>query len=294
MLGCARSRGGANARASLAKGAGLPVHNLKEQNATLLKLLEQAGIDYERQDIAASVQTVLTNELQPRAKVPLLIGADFESRAQQAVTHPWLNDPDHKLFVTAGRLVPIKDHETLLRAMALYRRNNNGRLLILGSGPLEASLRALTQDLDLQEAVDFLGYQGNPLPYFRHADAFVLSSYAEGFGNVLVEAMGCGTPVIATNCEHGPAEILDGGRYGVLVEPRNAQALADAMERVFELSHCWPNTLLQSRASTFSTASCTSAYLQLIQSVASSTAGRSPDIADDDNTVRRGLHARSV
>ena len=252
---------------------------------------------------AVAVSTGIAEEFRtishiPERKITVIynpvIGADFESRAQQAVTHPWLNDPDHKLFVTAGRLVPIKDHETLLRAMALYRRNNNGRLLILGSGPLEASLRALTQDLDLQEAVDFLGYQGNPLPYFRHADAFVLSSYAEGFGNVLVEAMGCGTPVIATNCEHGPAEILDDGRYGVLVEPRNAQALADAMERVFELSHCWPNTLLQSRASTFSTASCTSAYLQLIQSVASSTAGRSPDIADDDNTVRRGLHARSV
>ena len=85
--------------------------------------------------------------------------------------------------------------------------------------------------LGLHDAVDFLGFQDNPLPYFRRASAFVLSSYAEGFGNVLVEAMGCGTPVIATNCEHGPAEILDDGRYGVLVEPRNAQALADAMDQ---------------------------------------------------------------
>jgi glycosyltransferase involved in cell wall biosynthesis len=223
-----------------------------------------------------------------------VIGADFAERSERSVTHPWLDDPTRKVFVTAGRLVPIKDHETLLRALALYRRQHDGRLLILGAGPLRDSLGALADGLGLHDAVDFLGYQDNPLPYFRRADAFVLSSYAEGFGNVLVEAMGCGTPVIATNCEHGPAEILDGGRYGVLVEPRNAQALADAMGRVFELSEHWSDALLKSRASEFSTTACASAYLQLLHSVTPVKVHGQAGLARGGAAAEAGFHARSV
>jgi glycosyltransferase involved in cell wall biosynthesis len=142
--------------------------------------------------------------------------------------------------------------------------------------------------------VDFLGFQDNPLPYFRRADAFVLSSYAEGFGNVLVEAMGCGTPVIATNCEHGPAEILDDGRYGMLVEPRNAQALADAMGRVTELPGLWPRTMLEARASVFSTMACTAAYLDMLQSVTHRTVSALSDPARGGTAEGSGLHMRSV
>ena len=76
----------------------------------------------------------------PQRKITVIhnpvIGPDFELRAGQPVEHPWLDEPGRPLFVTAGRLVAIKDHETLLRALAMYRRRDNGRLLILGSGPL--------------------------------------------------------------------------------------------------------------------------------------------------------------
>jgi glycosyltransferase involved in cell wall biosynthesis len=224
----------------------------------------------------------------PQSKIVVIhnpvIGADFDIRARKPVDHPWLDDPSRKVFVTAGRLVPIKDHETLLHALALHRQRHDGRLLILGAGPLRESLVALARALGLHDAVDFLGFQDNPLPYFRRADAFVLSSFAEGFGNVLVEAMGCGTPVIATNCEHGPAEILDDGRYGVLVEARNAQALADAMGRVSELPEIWPDALLKSRAFSFSTTACVSAYLHLLESVTASN-------VDQSSGVTRGASA---
>jgi glycosyltransferase involved in cell wall biosynthesis len=234
----------------------------------------------------------------PQDKIAVIhnpvIGPDFAARAGQAVEHPWLDDRCRPVFVTAGRLVPIKDHETLLRALALYRRRGDGRLLLLGSGPLRARLGALAEDLGLRDAVDFLGFQDNPLPYFRRADAFVLSSYAEGFGNVLVEAMGCGTPVIATNCEHGPAEILDAGRYGMLVEPRNAQALADAMGRVTELGDLWPRTVLEARASVFSTTTCTAAFLDLLKSVTHRNVSALSDPACGGTAVGSGLHVRSV
>ncbi len=234
----------------------------------------------------------------PQRKIKVIhnpvIGADFVARSLRPAEHPWLDNPAQTVFVTAGRLVPIKDHETLLHALALYRRQHHGRLLILGAGPLRNRLGALADELGLRDAVAFLGFQDNPLPYFRRADAFVLSSYAEGFGNVLVESMGCGTPVIATNCEHGPAEILDGGRYGLLVEPRNAQALADAMGRVSELSDLWPGESLKARASAFSTTACASAYLELLRAVIPVKAGIQANIARSDSAAEARVHAESV
>jgi glycosyltransferase involved in cell wall biosynthesis len=223
-----------------------------------------------------------------------VIGRDFALRAEQPIEHAWLKEPDRPLFVTAGRLVATKDHETLLRALAIYRRQEDGRLLILGTGPLRDHLCCLADELGLHDAVEFLGYQANPLPYFRVASAFVLSSQAEGFGNVLVEAMGCGTPVIATNCEHGPAEILENGRYGLLVEPKNAQALADAMMQVSELSSRWPAALLKARASAFSTSACSSAYLKLFESVApSGSVGQTASVCGGASTGL-GFRPRSV
>lgn len=212
----------------------------------------------------------------PRHKIKLIhnavIDGDFQSRAEQPVTHRWLDDPHVPVFVTAGRLVPLKDHEALLHALALYRRRQQGRLLVLGTGPLLHNLQALADELGIADAVEFLGFQENPLPFFRQAAAFVLSSYSEGFGNVLVEAMGCGTPIISTDCEHGPAEILDRGRYGRLVPPRSPQALAEAMGAVAGLRTLWPSELLKARAAAFSTAACVAAYVNLFHSLAPSPA----------------------
>ncbi len=74
------------------------------------------------------------------------------------------------------------------------------------------------------------GYMLNPSPYFRSADLFVLSSDYEGFGNVIVEAMSVGLPIVSTDCPDGPAEILSQGKFGTLVPPRNPAALARAIE----------------------------------------------------------------
>jgi glycosyltransferase involved in cell wall biosynthesis len=170
--------------------------------------------------------------------------------------------------VTAGRLVTQKDHETLLRALAIHRQRLDSRLIILGSGPLTAPLQALSGHLGLRESVDFVGFQPNVLPYIRQADAFVLSSRCEGFGNVIVEALGCGTPVISTDCDHGPSEILDRGRYGVLTEPRNPEAMADAMDQIRTLRERFPAEMLRQRAGDFSYAACASRYMAMFKVLA--------------------------
>jgi glycosyltransferase involved in cell wall biosynthesis len=156
----------------------------------------------------------------------------------------------------------------MLRALAIHRQSCDSRLILLGTGPLQAHLTGLADRLGLTGAVDFKGFHPNALPFFRQADAFLLSSRGEGFGNVVVEALGCGTPVISTRCEHGPVEILDHGRYGVLVEPGDAQAMATAMNGVASLRTRFPADLLRQRASEFSYAACASRYMAMFSALA--------------------------
>jgi glycosyltransferase involved in cell wall biosynthesis len=228
-------------------------------------------------DRAVAVSCGVAEELVSLANVPRdrvltinnpVVGPDFQERCDQAIEHPWFNQPGRPVFVTAGRLVAQKDHETMLRALAIHRQTCDSRLILLGTGPLQAHLTGLADLLGLTGAVDFKGFHPNALPFFRQADAFLLSSRGEGFGNVVVEALGCGTPVISTRCEHGPVEILDHGRYGVLVEPGDAQAMAAAMNGVASLRLRFPADLLRQRASEFSYAACASRYMAMFSALA--------------------------
>jgi glycosyltransferase involved in cell wall biosynthesis len=197
-----------------------------------------------------------------------VVGPDFETRCQEAAGHVWFKQAGQPTFMTAGRLVPQKDHATMIRALAIHRRRFDSRLIVLGTGPLEETLRDLVVKLGLTGAVDFLGFRSNVLPFIRQADAFLLSSVSEGFGNVIVEALGCGTPVISAACNYGPAEILDNGLYGILVEPRNPAALAEAMDQVATLRERFPAELLRQRAGKFSYAACALRYMAMFKALA--------------------------
>jgi len=96
----------------------------------------------------------------------------------------------------------------------------------LGEGDERPKLEALIKERELEEAVALPGFVDNPYKYMKHAAVFVLSSQWEGFGNVLVEAMALGTPVVSTDCPSGPAEILENGKWGVLVPVGDIQQLA--------------------------------------------------------------------
>jgi glycosyltransferase involved in cell wall biosynthesis len=130
------------------------------------------------------------------------------------------------VVLNVGRIVPQKNQVLLIRAFRRVRELTESRLVILGTGPLESQLRILAEQFDLKDDVHFLGWRSNPFKYMNKAAIFVLSSDYEGFGNVLVEAMACGCPVIATDCHSGPAEILKDGEYGVLVPVGDEESLA--------------------------------------------------------------------
>ena len=153
--------------------------------------------------------------------------------------HPWfqLGLP---VLVAAGRLHPQKGFAYLIRAFAISRNMLPCKLVILGEGPQRSALERLIAGLGLSDDVDLAGFQDNPYNYMSNATAFVLPSLYEGFGNVLVEALALGAPVIATRCPVGPEEIITDGLTGILVPPADENALAQAMVTVLkdaELRH---------------------------------------------------------
>ncbi len=128
-------------------------------------------------------------------------------------------------LVAVGRLVEVKGFDLLITALALVG-NRAMHLTLLGEGPLKQKLQALTVQLGLEEQVRFAGFKKNPYTYIANADAYVLSSHYEGFPNVVLEALACGTPVIATPAVGGAKEILKDLEGCVLAKNISAEALA--------------------------------------------------------------------
>lgn len=159
-----------------------------------------------------------------------IIHAGLEAAARAPMEDPWLVEQrECPVVVAAGSLTPRKDYATLLRAFAALRTQRPARLVLIGEGRCRAELEAQARELGIADAVRFTGFLANPYPYLRAADAFAHSARWEGLGIVLVEALALGTPVVATDCPSGPAEILGGGRLGRLVPVGDAAALADAL-----------------------------------------------------------------
>jgi len=133
-------------------------------------------------------------------------------------------------FITVGRLTEVKGHRYLINAFYKTKQEiENSILLIIGFGPLRDKLEKLIKKKNLEDDIILLGLQENPYKYMAKSDIFVLPSILEGFPNVLLEALACGTPIISTNCESGPYEILDNNRYGFLTKTMDAEDLADKM-----------------------------------------------------------------
>lgn len=134
-------------------------------------------------------------------------------------------------LVAIGRLVEQKNYPLMLHALALVGNDQEWSLDILGDGPLLKPLQDLAAELGIANRVTFHGFVEDPLPFFANAHALLLSSAWEGQGAVLIEAIACGCPVIATRSTAAVGEVLGEGRFGTLVQPADAQALAEAIDR---------------------------------------------------------------
>jgi glycosyltransferase involved in cell wall biosynthesis len=184
------------------------------------------------------------------------------AQAESSVTHPWFQPGQPSVVLSVGRLTRQKDHETLLRAFAILRQKEEARLVILGEGEERPRLESLAFELGIQDDFRLPGYVSNPGAYMSRARVFVLSSRWEGFANVLVEALACGTPVVSTDCPSGPAEILENGRFGSLSPVADPSALAAGMLEVMQSPA--PVESLKARAMDFSLDRITRQYLQVL------------------------------
>jgi glycosyltransferase involved in cell wall biosynthesis len=164
-------------------------------------------------------------------------------RMQEPVEHEWFLRKECPVVIAAGTMTTRKGFADLVQGIKVISYRRRVRLVILGEGRLRAELEALVLNLGLSELVWMPGNVANALKYFAHADVFVLSSYAEGLPNVLVEAMMCGCTPVSTDCPTGPREVLQDGKYGYLVPMRDPEAMAAAIERA--LDNPIPRSLLE-------------------------------------------------
>lgn len=182
----------------------------------------------------------------------------------------FLNDKNFVKFITIGRLIELKGHKYLIQAFArVKKRILNAKLLIIGEGPLKHNLRKSIINVGCENDIKILSLQRNPYKYLARSDIFVFSSMLEGFPRVLLEALACGVPIISTNCETGPREILADGKYGFMVEIMNPEDLADKMVLLSKNSHLRErySNLSKQRAQDFDIDVLISKWIKLINSV---------------------------
>ncbi len=139
---------------------------------------------------------------------------------------PWIGN--------VAALVPHKDQANFLKAAALLREKiHDAHFWLVGDGPLRPELEALARSLKIEDAAHFVGHQRSAVPWLQALDLFVLSSWGEGMGSVLLEAMACRLPIVATTAGGSP-EVIEDGYNGLLAPPRDPEALARAALRILE------------------------------------------------------------
>ncbi len=215
------------------------------------------------QGVADSVRNYL-GVVSPPARVIYnpIFRPEIDELATRPVDESWLPAGTGPLLLNIGRLTPQKDQATLLKAVAIVRRNTPVRLLILGEGPERVRLEAEARTLGISDAVSLPGFSCNPFAYLARADLFVLSSVREGLPSVLIEALALGCPVVSTDCRAGPGEILEGGRFGRLVPPGDPERLAVAIREAAAESPS--RDALRRRGRSFSVEAAVQAYAAAI------------------------------
>ena len=194
--------------------------------------------------------------------------SEIRNLSKQKVSHPWFQDCNIPIILNVLSEGDQKDWHTLIVAFSLARRDIDARLAILGnlSADYRNRITSLAREMGVEKDIAFLGFVDNPFSYMRRAALYVLSSRYEGLANVLIEAMACGTPVVSTDAPYGPAEILEGGRWGPLVPVGDAEALAAAIVGSLQ-GGTVPSVDLKRRAADFSTERLVPIYEDLFRKV---------------------------
>lgn len=177
---------------------------------------------------------LIKNKITWRDKVAVIpnpvLPSGYQSLYAKEVEHPWFNNEDFKVVLAVGRLHKQKNFSFLISAFKyVLTQEPKARLLIIGEGDEEHQLINQITSSGMKEYVKLEKFKANVFPYYYNAHLFALSSDWEGFGNVLVEALAAGLPIVSTNCNGGPKFILADRIYGTLVSIGDARGFANAI-----------------------------------------------------------------
>jgi len=167
--------------------------------------------------------------------IPIYNGVDIEKIKQMALekidSHEKVfNNPNIIKFITVGRLSAEKGHKYLIEAFTkVLKEIPNSKLFIIGEGKTRPQIEKMIQERNLNNSVILIGFLHNPYNYISRSDIFVLPSLSEGLPYALIEALICKIPIVSTNCETGPNEILENGKYGILTKVADSDDLAEKM-----------------------------------------------------------------
>ncbi|MEO1923593.1 MAG: glycosyltransferase [Nautiliaceae bacterium] len=217
-----------------------PIDNLKNQRFSRIKLKLISKL-YPFANVVIAVSEGVKNSLSSCFKIPttklkviynpINIKKIDTLKREKITEEPVFKNDNKPIIISCGRLTKQKNYSLLIKAMKILKDAGiKANLIILGKGEEEKRLKKLVKDLNLEKEVKFLGFKKNPYKYISKATIFVLSSKYEGFPNVLLEAMACGTPVISTNCPYGPSEIIEHGKNGFLVPVDDEYSLAEKIK----------------------------------------------------------------
>lgn len=208
-------------------------------------------------------------------------GVDVEAvraASRHSCPHRWAEDTCVPIVLAVGRHARQKNFGTLLKAFAVARERRRMRLIILGDGPNAetARLQSLAGVLGIRDDVDFVPATANPFPYMATARTLVLPSLWEGSSNVLLEAMACGTPVIASRTAGDAQQVLADGRYGILVDPQDIDGIASSLLRQTGGDTVLPGERAMSFARSLAMRRYVRMFDQLIDEASATRAGRVP------------------
>ncbi len=171
-----------------------------------------------------------------------------------------------KYIISVGRLVQAKNYPLLIKAYSLLAEDNLFKLIIVGDGPEKQHLQQLISELNLDGRVVLVGYLNNPFPLIKNAELVILSSAWEGFSLVLIETLALKKNIVATDCPSGPREILDDGKFGLLVPMNNPKKLAEGISKIINGGVKFDEDLLLQRAKYFTIEKSFNQFMEIIHS----------------------------
>lgn len=205
----------------------------------------------------------------PSNKVHIVYNHSGKVRPKKKPRHPFYTENyTEKRIVAVGRITPVKNFSLLVDAFYEVSRHIDSTLVILGQKELNPAETKKVEDkiksLGIDDRVDLPGFEKYPEDYVHHSDVLVLSSNYEGFPNVIILSLMCGTPVVATDCSGGIREILDHGNYGLLTPPGSITEMSSAILQ--QLRKPFPSTeSIRKRSSFFSKEKSTATLKNLIE-----------------------------